>query len=327
MSVLTGFESPERIQAPLVSVGFLNALGRPPIAGRLFQQGEDEHGHDTHLAVLTEAFWHRRFGGDRNIVGRSLVLDGEPFRVIGVVPTDREWLSDVEPSSRSSDEGNDDRGSFELSVIARLRDGITPDAAAADLRASRQATRKQPSRGQCGSWTRLQPLVDVGSERSDSPVALAADGSGRPAAPDCLRESVEHGPGARVRPGARDRDANGAGGDETAPRASAADGGTRAGRVRHRGRRAAALWALSIVRTLQVRDLARLADASVNGWALLFTVAIMGCAALLVAAIPALHTANPDLVATLRDGDRGRPDLDASTEHDKRWWWPKSRCR
>ena len=302
---LTGFESPERIQAPRVSVGFLNALGRPPIAGRLFQQGEDEHGHDTHLAVLTEAFWQRRFGGDRNIVGRSLVLDGEPFRVIGVVPTDREWLSDVDALVPLVHEGNDDRGSFELSVIARLRDGITPDAAAADLaRVGRQLERSHPEVNAglglvfspSSTWLASDPI------RRSLWLLMGAVGLLLLIACVNLSNMVLARASGRAR--------------ETAMRTAL--GATRLRLVRQLLMEALllavcgtaagvllALWALSIVRTLQVRDLARLADVTVNGWALLFTVAIMGCAALLVAAIPALHTANPDLVATLRDGDRG----------------------
>ncbi len=220
---LTGFEYPERLQAPAVSVGFLEALGRRPVAGRLFQRGEDQHGNDTHVVVLTDAFWHRRFGGDPEHVGRTLVLDNQPFRVIGVVPSDREWLDGIDVLVPLVRQGNDDRGSFELSVIARLRDGVTPDAAAADLaRVGRQLETSYPKVNAGLDLVSTPSSTWIASDPMRRSLWLLMGAVG--AAPaDCLRQSLEHGAGARVRPGARDGDAVGTGRNEPAPRASAAD--------------------------------------------------------------------------------------------------------
>jgi len=75
---LTGGETPERLDAASVSVGFLRALGVRPIAGSLFAPGEDEPGADPRRVLLSHRFWSRRYAGDTNIIGRSLTLDGRP---------------------------------------------------------------------------------------------------------------------------------------------------------------------------------------------------------------------------------------------------------
>src|ERR1043166_6061623 len=64
---------------------FFPLLGVQPDLGRNFGPEEEQVSRD-HVVILTHAFWQRRFGGDRNIVGQSLTIDGEPFTIIGVLP-------------------------------------------------------------------------------------------------------------------------------------------------------------------------------------------------------------------------------------------------
>ncbi len=82
---VTGLGDPERYQGARVSADFFPLLGVKPELGRNFGPEEEQVGRD-HVVVLTHAFWQRRFGGDRNIVGRSLTIDNEPFTIIGVLP-------------------------------------------------------------------------------------------------------------------------------------------------------------------------------------------------------------------------------------------------
>ena len=131
---LTGSQAPERLSAAIVSVGFLRALGVTPVAGRLFAEGEDQSGHDTAVAVLSHRLWQTRFGADRGLVGRSLTLDGRSVVVIGVLPPGTPWLDAGDvfvPLVRTSKE---DRGSFELLAIGRLKPGVPVSQGAADLR-------------------------------------------------------------------------------------------------------------------------------------------------------------------------------------------------
>jgi putative ABC transport system permease protein len=80
---VTGDGEPESISAGRVSAGFFAALGGDARAGRVFT--EQEATDDVKVAVLSDGFWQRRFGGDAAVIGRSLVVDGEAHTIIGVV--------------------------------------------------------------------------------------------------------------------------------------------------------------------------------------------------------------------------------------------------
>ena len=81
--------SAETVPRQWVSSGFFEVLGVPPLVGRLFQPADDWVEHES--VVLTEAYWRTRFNADPSIVGRDLVLDGEPYRVVGVAPAGFRW--------------------------------------------------------------------------------------------------------------------------------------------------------------------------------------------------------------------------------------------
>src|SRR5262249_2910452 len=93
----------------------------------------DEPGTPQNLAVLSHRFWTSRFGDDRNIVGRKLTLNGQDYTVIGVAPSGDPWLNQADLFLTLTHRPDADRGSFELSVIGRLRSGVSMAAAAADL--------------------------------------------------------------------------------------------------------------------------------------------------------------------------------------------------
>jgi len=82
---VTGLGDPERYEGARVSADFFPLLNVKPELGRNFGPEEEQVGHD-HVVILTHAFWQRHFGGDRNVVGQSLTIDGEPFTIIGVLP-------------------------------------------------------------------------------------------------------------------------------------------------------------------------------------------------------------------------------------------------
>jgi len=77
-------DNPEQATGTAVSAGFLPMLGLQPIRGRWFAPGEDRGVH--RLTVLSAGLWRRRFGGDPNLVGTSIRLDGVPYTVIGIAP-------------------------------------------------------------------------------------------------------------------------------------------------------------------------------------------------------------------------------------------------
>src|SRR5438067_10737051 len=83
---LTGKGDPQRLEAVYVTAGFFNTLGVQPEVGRWPRQEELVRGGQLHVAMLSNGFWKRQFGGARDVIGTSLTLDGAPYQVIGVMP-------------------------------------------------------------------------------------------------------------------------------------------------------------------------------------------------------------------------------------------------
>lgn len=85
-TVLTGRGEPERLRLRRITAGFSPTLGVEPILGRTMTPEDDQVGA-ARVVLLGEGFWHRRFGGDPSVIGQQLVLGGEPYTVIGVLPS------------------------------------------------------------------------------------------------------------------------------------------------------------------------------------------------------------------------------------------------
>ena len=88
---ITGGGDPERVQALLVSAATLPLLRVQPVLGRFFSADDDLPGSPLRV-VLTHGYWQRRFGGAANVIGQSLVIDGRPGEVIGVLPSSFKFL-------------------------------------------------------------------------------------------------------------------------------------------------------------------------------------------------------------------------------------------
>jgi predicted permease len=86
--VLFGEEVSEVLPADVVSRNFFTVLGVKPRAGRFFREEDEPSLRDQLCVVLSYALWQRRFGGDRNLIGRSIVLSGRSATVLGVAPSD-----------------------------------------------------------------------------------------------------------------------------------------------------------------------------------------------------------------------------------------------
>jgi len=84
---LTGAGEPERLPIATVTAGFFKVFGVNALLGRTFAEGEDEKGRNQ-VCVISHAFWQRRFGGDPNVVGRTLSLNNTPTQIVGVMPAE-----------------------------------------------------------------------------------------------------------------------------------------------------------------------------------------------------------------------------------------------
>ncbi|MEK6281438.1 MAG: ABC transporter permease [Acidobacteriota bacterium] len=81
---VTGGERPDRVRGAFVSANFFKVFNLNPIIGRTFAEGEDRQGGEK-LAVVNEKMWQERLNGDQNLQGKKLILNGDPYSVIGVI--------------------------------------------------------------------------------------------------------------------------------------------------------------------------------------------------------------------------------------------------
>jgi predicted permease len=81
-----GGTQPQRVRGELVTANYFSVLGIPAALGRTFGADEDAAPNANAVAMLSNDFWRREFAGDSGIIGRSIVLNGHPFSVIGVAP-------------------------------------------------------------------------------------------------------------------------------------------------------------------------------------------------------------------------------------------------
>jgi putative ABC transport system permease protein len=145
--IMSGDNEAERIPAIQVGDGFFKIMKGEPLLGRVFTAEEQVDGKDF-VVVLGHSLWQRRFAGDPNIVGKSILLNGRPYNVVGVMGPDFRPL----PSTLVAPEGQfyrpvaeayDDaeRDARHLRAIARLKPGATLEQAQSELSAI--ATRLQ----------------------------------------------------------------------------------------------------------------------------------------------------------------------------------------
>lgn len=129
---MSGDREPRRIQAKMMSANVLPMLGVTPAIGRGFSAAEDAPGGEN-VVLISHYLWRARFGGSDDVVGRSILLDGRPYAVIGVLPSSFRLFQSADvflpigafiaaqPQDRSWHPG--------LLPIARLRDGVSIDQA------------------------------------------------------------------------------------------------------------------------------------------------------------------------------------------------------
>ena len=134
---LTGDGEPERIPAFGVSANFFPLLGANPALGRTFQPEEDQPGANK-VAVISHGLWQSRYGGEHSIVGRDILLNGEQYTVVGVMPRDFQFVVasiNLWVPIALTAEQLAERNIHNLNVVARLKPGVTVAQANADIQA------------------------------------------------------------------------------------------------------------------------------------------------------------------------------------------------
>ena len=167
---LTGMGEPRDLSAVRASANLFQVLGRSPALGRDFLPEEEESGRDQ-VVILSDGFWREALGGARDVLDRTITLDGQPYRVIGVMPpafrfpdtlANAIWVPLAPaPHERAR------REQRIFNVLGRLAPAISLDQAAAEVQGIARRLEAEYPESNAGWSARLEPARDVfvGSQR------------------------------------------------------------------------------------------------------------------------------------------------------------------
>ncbi|HEY8176185.1 MAG TPA: ABC transporter permease, partial [Gemmatimonadaceae bacterium] len=181
---LTGGETPDRLVGSFATASTFRLLGASPLQGRLFTNEETEVASKEPVAVISDAMWRTRFGSRPDMVGQALVLNGQPFIVVGILRpgfnatldtpfTPEVWL----PVGYYPNKGDLElRGRGGVQVLGKLKPSVTVARAQSDLDGiARRLADLYPTTN-AGTGVNVQPLKDqiVGRARTPLLIVLAS---------------------------------------------------------------------------------------------------------------------------------------------------------
>ena len=165
---LSDGDRPERVRGTMATSNLFPLFGVTPILGRTLLPSDEQPGH-SHVVVLSSELWARRYGSDRNIIGREITLNDEPHTVVGIMPPNylpdgygELWVPSAFGIPTNSLRPNVDprpiRGSNYLDVFARLKPGVTLEKARAEMDAISRRLEQQYQNDNQDVGIRVTPL-------------------------------------------------------------------------------------------------------------------------------------------------------------------------
>ena len=314
---LTGNTVPERVGTVWTSSAMFSVLGAKPALGRVLLAEEDAPGK-TKAAILSYAFWQRHFGGDPNVIGQNLTVDGDSYNIVGVMPADFSLSYEVMPTvgtSAQTDvllslpmnaEAMNSQGDENYNVMARLKPGVNIAEAQAELDSVVRGLEQQyPDRYPASRRFAFSvtPLLDqvVGDVRPALLVLLGAVGCVLLIACANVANLLLARAAAREKEIAI-RTAIGAGRRRlvrqllTESVLLASIGGAIGLLI--------AVWGLDGLRWLSPSHIPRLQSIAIDGRVLAFTFAVVLLTGILFGLAPAMRASRVNLSATLKEGGR-----------------------
>ncbi len=315
---LGGGDVPERISGAVVSPSLFPLLGVEPIKGRTFAQEEQAEGHDD-VIVISERLWQRRFNSDPMLVGRTLLLNGRSYTVIGIMPSKFEF-----PIPMFGIQGNlfaerveiwkpvaftptelKERGNRSYGLITRLRPNVSLTSAQAELDTiiSRWVKTYSDNYNGGGFGAKIYALQDqiVGGMRTGLAILFGA------VVFVLLIACANLATMLLARASAREREmairvALGAGRwrllrQMLAESVLLALAGATAGSF-------LSIWGLELLKQIGARTIPRLAEVNVDLVVLFVTMVVAVGTGILFGLIPGLASAKPELTEALKEGGR-----------------------
>jgi predicted permease len=303
----------QRVAVTYVTEGVFESLGFQPVLGRTFRR-EDEAPGSQRVAAIGYEMWQRRYGGDANILGRTIRLNDNPVTIVGVMPPDFRLPEDLSVPQFAQlwraariDPANLNRGSHYLRPIARLKPGVRPEQAFAEVSSVFAQLRQDHQQGAITDpphYVRVLPLHDdlVGPVKKVLWVLVGAVGLVLLIA--CANvSSLLLARAAGRRKEIAVRSALGAGRGRlirqllTESVLIALSGGAVGVTL--------AAWGVRLIAKTDLVNVPRLGHISLNITALLFTLGISLVAAMLFGLAPAAQVSRFDLNRALREEGRG----------------------
>ena len=168
---LSGVDSPERLQGYLVTANFMDSTGLKPIMGRNFTPDENEPGKDR-VVIISYSLWQRQFGGDPNIIGKTISPNSIPRTVIGVMPQHFNFPKggEIYTPMRLTPDVLSNRFNHSYYVFGRLKPGVQIASAQAEIDNLMGRLEKQFPESNTGAGATVYPLVEDIVRAYDKPI-------------------------------------------------------------------------------------------------------------------------------------------------------------